>query len=115
VTTEIGVRERGRFFRMLPDMEPLLDVATGISAEALEAELCLYREADAEVLVLNHTAADIWRLCDGTRTRALLVEDLALAYGEAAERIGEQVDAVLDDLLARGFLVQAVPRAGSDG
>jgi hypothetical protein len=81
--------------------------ADGIVVEDLDDELCLYRSDTAEVLVLNHTAGDVWRLCDGSADVAEIVRLLASAYRSMSDALVEDVRAVLADLHERGYLVDA--------
>ncbi|HEY7009006.1 MAG TPA: PqqD family protein [Jatrophihabitantaceae bacterium] len=81
--------------------------AGGIVVEDLDDELCLYRPDTAEVLVLNQTAGDVWRLCDGSADVAEIVRLLASAYRSTPDALAEDVRAVLVDLHERGYLVDA--------
>lgn len=78
---------------------PVADVV----AEDLGADICLYRATD-EVLVLNRTAADVWRLCDGQSSVSEIVATLADAYRTPAATIAPDIDAVLADLIGRGYV-----------
>ena len=83
--------------------------APDIIEEDLDDEVCLYRPADDEVVVLNRTAADVWRLADGRVSLDQIVERLALGYGVDASRIEQDVQEVTANLADRGFLVEAGP------
>lgn len=52
-----------------------------VAVSELDDELVLYDSATQQVHVLNHSAAAIWRLCDGTRTPAAIARDVARYYG----------------------------------
>ena len=78
---------------------PVDDVVT----EDLGADICLYR-ATAEVLVLNETAADIWRLCDGDSSVSEIVQTLADAYRTPVDAMQSDIDTVIADLVDRGYL-----------
>jgi len=52
--------------------------ADGVSVEDVDAEVCLYRSDIDEVLVLNQSAADVWRLADGS----LSVDELLACIGQ---------------------------------
>lgn len=79
--------------------------AGGITAEEIDDDICLYRAADGEVLVLNHTAADVWRLCDGEWAADRIAERLAEVHGADLVEVRTGVDAVLTELVALGFLL----------
>ncbi|HTZ43834.1 MAG TPA: PqqD family protein [Jatrophihabitans sp.] len=78
--------------------------ADQVTVEELDDGLCLFRAADDEVLVLNATAADIWRLADGTSDTARLCELLAAAYGTRPATIEADVRRTLDELTGKGYL-----------
>jgi hypothetical protein len=79
--------------------------ADGVVVEELDDELCLYRPDTAEVLVLNQTAGDVWRLCDGSADVDEIVQVLASAYHSTPDVLGDDVRAVLADLHERGYLI----------
>ena len=65
-------------------------------------ELLLFPEA---ALVLNDTAAAIVRLCDGQRSVAAIVDDLAAAFPDGdPSAIGSDVRTFLDTIRQRGLL-----------
>ena len=76
-------------------------------AEDLDTELSLYRTDTDEVLVLNQTAGDVWRLADGTSTVEEIVTQLAHAYSASTAELESSVYEVIDDLTARGYLTEA--------
>jgi hypothetical protein len=79
--------------------QPVADVV----AEDLGEDICLYRATD-EVLVLNQTAADIWRLCDGESSVPQIIQTLADAYQTPRDAVRSDIDTVITDLLERGYL-----------
>ena len=81
--------------------------APGVLVEDLDQDVCLYRADIDEVLVLNATAGDVWRLADGEYELDQVIQRLAAAYQLAANEIREQVRSVVADLLDRGYLVRA--------
>lgn len=81
--------------------------ADGVVVEDIEDELCLYRPDTAEVLVLNQTAGDVWRLCDGSCDVDEIVRLLSAAYQSTPADLARDVHAVLEDLHGRGYLVDA--------
>jgi hypothetical protein len=70
-------------------------------------DLSLYHPASETVAVLNATASDVWRLCDGDLTLDEAVSTLARAYGIAEAAIVDEVARVVDDLTDQGFLSEA--------
>ncbi len=83
--------------------------ALTIVSEDLDDDVCLYRPDIDEVLVLNQSAGDVWRLADGELTVAQIVELLASSYGTSAELLSADVRGIVDDLYARGYLVDRTP------
>jgi Coenzyme PQQ synthesis protein D (PqqD) len=57
-----------------------------------------------EVLILNATASDIWRLSDGELTMDGIVDVLATAYGVPAQAIRDEVERTVSTLRDSGFL-----------
>lgn len=70
----------------------------------LGVEMCLLHQRTDEVLVLNATAADLWRLLDGATPVETAVAVLATNYGRPAGEISRAVQPLLQDLHRRGFL-----------
>lgn len=81
--------------------------APGVLVEDLDSDVCLYRADIDEVLVLNATAGDVWRLTDGDFELDQVVQLLAEVYRLPTDDIREQVRSVVADLLDRGYLVPA--------
>ena len=80
--------------------------APGVVVEDLDDDVCLYRSDIDEVLVLNQSAGDIWRLADGDRSVEAIATRLADVYGTDETTVRTDVQAVVADLLARGYLVE---------
>jgi hypothetical protein len=80
---------------------PALDIV----AEDLDDDVCLYRRDIDEVLVLNQTAGDVWRLADGTLSVSAIAAGLAGVYAVDQARAEIEVRRVVDDLAERGYLV----------
>ena len=83
--------------------------APDVLVEDLDQDICLYRPDIDEVLVLNATAGDVWRLADGEFELEQVVQRLAEVYRLTAEEIRDEVHSVFTDLLDRGYLVPADP------
>ena len=77
----------------------------------------LARELAGEILVLDlrtslyfgmtDVAARVWQLIEQQRSRDAIVETLASEFDAAPDVIAVEVDAFVEDLLARGLLVRA--------
>jgi hypothetical protein len=59
------------------------------------------------VVVLNATASDVWRLCDGEQTLDEIVDLLASAYQGDAAVIRPDVEKTIAELVEAGFLPSA--------
>ena len=75
--------------------------AQSVSSYPLDNELVLYTPVDGQAYVLNHTAARIWSLLDGTRT------ELADTYGEEYDAVLSDVHELVGHLRAVGLLAGA--------
>jgi hypothetical protein len=84
--------------------------APNIVVEDLDDDVCLYRSDIDEVLVLNQSAGDVWRLADGQLTVAAIADQLAAVYQADADTLQADVRTVVDDLAARGYLVEHAAR-----
>ena len=59
------------------------------------------------VLVPDDTAVEILHRCDGARTLGSIIDELASKYVADRDTIGNDVIAMLQDLIDKGFLVAA--------
>lgn len=66
--------------------------------------LTLYRRASDQVLVLNETASEVWRLADGTLDEEQIVVSLAEAYGVPAAAIRPEVRETIERFVTEGLL-----------
>lgn len=80
--------------------------ADGYRTELLDDEVLLYNPAQTRVIALNETAALVWQLCDGTRTRAEIVALIGEAYPEA-DAVAADVDNLLATLRGAGAVEPA--------
>ncbi len=78
--------------------------APSVSSYPLDDELVLYRPSDGQAYVLNHTAARIWNLLDGTRTDATVARELADTYGEDYDAVLGDVRELVQHLRTVGLL-----------
>jgi hypothetical protein len=70
-------------------------------------EISLYDPETDQVMVLNTTASDIWRLSDGEHTTTEIVALLANAYQVEADQIGDEVAATIGQFIDNGFIDEA--------
>jgi hypothetical protein len=76
----------------------------------IEGCFALLQPETAEVLVLNESASDVWRLAsEGELTLDAIVVLLAKAYGAEPEAIRDDVEQTVAFLTDRGFIT---PSAG---
>ena len=78
----------------------IVKLSEGFLLEHIDGEIAVYHPTLATSLYLNDTGALIWELCDGKRCIAEIIEILTTAYPESAERIGDDVRALIDRLVA---------------
>jgi hypothetical protein len=81
--------------------------APSVSSYPLDNELVLYAPTDGQAYVLNHTAARIWYLLDGTRTDVTVARELADTYGENYDDVLVDVRELVQHLSAVGLLASA--------
>jgi pyrroloquinoline quinone biosynthesis protein D len=63
--------------------------------------------APERVLAPDEIAVEVLQLCDGARSVAEMVEQLATKYAAPREAISADVIAMLQDLAEKGFLTEA--------
>lgn len=73
----------------------------------IDGDISLYDSASETVMVLNATASDVWRLCDGDLDTDELSATLARSYQMKESQIRAQVIEVLEELSGGGFLYRA--------
>lgn len=59
------------------------------------------------VMAPDEIAVEILQLCDGQRSVAAIIDELAAAYAAPRDEIGADVIAMLQDLAGSGFVVEA--------
>ena len=79
--------------------------AAHIVESEVDGRISIFDPQSQEVSVLNDTASDVWRLCDGTSTLNEVVELMARAYGVEPDAIGEDVKATVETFYGKGLLV----------
>jgi len=78
--------------------------APSVSSYPLDDELVLYTPSDGQAYVLNHTAARIWHLLDGTRTEVTVARELADTFGENYDDVLGDVRELVQHLRTVGLL-----------
>jgi len=68
-----------------------------VSSQTLDDELILYDPDLGRAHVLNRTAAQVWSLCDGTRSVEAIARQLATAHGIELEQALVDVRDLVDD------------------
>lgn len=84
--------------------EPLVKRPAAFSETAIDGEVVLLNLADGTFFSLTGTAAEIWPLIDGSRTRDTLLADLAESHGEEPAAIAAELDVFLAQLAGAGFV-----------
>jgi peroxiredoxin len=85
----------------------LLKKSTLIVEQPLDNDLVLYHPVTGAGQLLNHTAARVWELCDGTRSVSTIARTLASDYGITVREARQDVDELVRELLDKGLLDQA--------
>jgi hypothetical protein len=85
-----------------------------VSSYPLDDELVLYTSTDGQAYVLNHTAARVWKLLDGTRTDVAIAQEVADTYSEEYEQVLQDVRELVTHLLTVGLLTTAPGTAVTD-
>ena len=70
----------------------------------IDDEISLYDPLTEQVVVLNQTASDIWRLSDGQSDLDQITRLLASAYGVAVDEIRVQVEDTVQSFQEHGLL-----------
>lgn len=70
----------------------------------IDGDISLYDAQREQVLVLNGTASDVWRLCDGQQTFDEIVLLLAGAYAIDEAKIRADVEQAIKQLVDEEFL-----------
>lgn len=83
--------------------------APGVTAVEIDGRFSIYNPTSTQVLTLNETASDVWRLCDGEADATGIVASIAAAYGEPAAAITESVLDTIKLFADEGLLVPTQP------
>lgn len=101
--TLVGVPERS---------EVVGPPAAHVVESEVDGRVSLYDPQSEEVLVLNESASDVWRLSDGSQTLEQMVVLLAKAYGVEPAAIDDEVVETVQGFRERGLLADGT-QAGS--
>jgi len=81
---------------------PALAAREAIARE-IDGNFTIYDKDHDNVMVLNESASEIWRLCDG-RVGHAIVDELAHRYAAGRDQIQRDVESVLEQLAGSGLL-----------
>ena len=85
--------------------DPVYARAPDVLSRSFADEVLLAAPRRDEVDQLKGPAADVWDLLDGPRTLDQVVIELKRRYGGApVEKVRDEVQALLDDLVVRGWV-----------
>lgn len=94
-------------------MDPSAGKIAGPRSDLVETEvdgnISLYDPLREEVLVLNETASDVWRLCDGEHSLDEIVRLIARAYQIDAEEHREEISKTVGTFLEKRLLGDGSP------
>ncbi len=79
----------------------------GVTEVDLDGRICLYAPGEDQMLFLNDTASDVWRLANGELTLEELVDLLAVSYGRDPHTIVADVHVAIRELRHAGVLPSA--------
>ena len=77
----------------------------GLESSSLGGRLILYDPASGALHTLNRSAAEIFELCDGSRSVGQVLATLCGRYGVPEEEIGGDVIACLQELREKELVV----------
>jgi Coenzyme PQQ synthesis protein D (PqqD) len=81
--------------------------------EELGDEIVLYDSENEQLVSLNESAADIWRLCTGEFTVEDIVQRIAVFYGVDVDEVREPVEEAIEALAVNG-LISPVSKTAND-
>ena len=77
----------------------------------VDGEFFLYDPVTDRLVLINHSAAVILELCDGTRTEDEIAAEVQRLYGSEAEQLDNEARATLVEFTANGLIAPAQARA----
>jgi hypothetical protein len=72
--------------------------------EDMDGEVLVYNTVTAETLHLNGPSAIVWRMCDGERSTAEIIELVEQAFPDQLAQIAQDIENVVRDLHQRQVL-----------
>ena len=84
--------------------QPLTKVPTAFAETRIDDEIVIMNLASGDFFSLEDSAAAIWDLIDGTRTRAAVLAALADTYDAAEADLARDLDDFLGELRAGGLI-----------
>ncbi|MFN3517094.1 MAG: PqqD family protein [Novosphingobium sp.] len=85
---------------------PLSKIAGAFSETEIDDEVVVMRLSDGTFFSLTSTAAAIWKLIDGTRSRDAVLAALTAEFGQEAEAIAADLDAFVAQLGEAGLIAE---------
>lgn len=76
----------------------------GFDLAEMDGESLLYRHESMTLVYLNDSAATVWKLCDGQRSVADIVDMLADAFPDVANDIGNDVPEMIERFVEQDVL-----------
>jgi coenzyme PQQ biosynthesis protein PqqD len=76
----------------------------GIEFAELEGESVLYDHEKMAMVYLNESASVVWRLCDGHRTVADIIDAIAQAFPDQANEVSLDVPETIEFFAQQGVL-----------
>lgn len=76
----------------------------GCLLEQMDEDSLLFNPETATTLHLNPSSALVWQLCDGERSMAQLIAELAAQFPGQAVQIPDDVAAAVDELQRQGAI-----------
>lgn len=70
----------------------------------VDGRISVYSPSTQQLVSLNETASDVWRLCDGDHDLQSIIHLLASSYGVQPGVIAGHVESTVDELVAPGLL-----------
>ncbi len=75
----------------------------------VDGEFFLYDPVTDRIVLINHSAAVIFELCDGTRTEGEIAAEVKRLYRSQAEQVDKEVRETLAEFRASGLIAPAQP------
>ncbi len=73
----------------------------------VDGEFFLYDPVTDRIVLINHSAAVIFELCDGTRTEDEISAEVQRLFESEAEQLDDEVRATLAEFTANGLIAPA--------